>query len=67
MVREKTPRECHNHKPQPFPDTKRKSKQTKSNKRKSNIWKALRLALPSPSEAIAMLKGLKTQEQNDTS
>ena len=28
-------RECHNHKPQPFPDTK-KRKQTKSNKRKSN-------------------------------
>ena len=29
-------REYHNHKPQPFPDTKRKRKQTKSNKRKSN-------------------------------
>ena len=28
--------ECHNHKPQPFPDTKRKRKQTKPNKRKSN-------------------------------
>ena len=27
-VREKS-RECHNHKPQPFPDTKRKRKQTK--------------------------------------
>ena len=34
-VREK-PRECHNHKPQPFPGTKRKRKQTKPNKRKSN-------------------------------
>ena len=34
-VREKS-RECHNHKPQPFPDTKRKRKQTKPNKRKSN-------------------------------
>ena len=34
-VREKS-RECHNHKPQPFPDTKRKKKQTKPNKRKSN-------------------------------
>ena len=34
-VREKS-RECHNHKPQPFPDTKRKRKQKKSNKRKSN-------------------------------
>ena len=34
-VREKS-RECLNHKPQPFPDTKRKRKQTKPNKRKSN-------------------------------
>ena len=34
-VREKS-RECHNHKPQPFPDTKRKEKQIKPNKRKSN-------------------------------
>ena len=31
-VREKF-RECHNHKPKPFPDTKRKRKQTKPNKR----------------------------------
>ena len=28
--------EYHNHKPQPFQDTKRKRKQTKPNKRKSN-------------------------------
>ena len=35
QVSEKS-RECHNHKPQPFPDTKRKRKQTKPNKRKSN-------------------------------
>ena len=34
-VRENS-RECHNHKPLPFPDTKRKRKQTKPNKRKSN-------------------------------
>ena len=34
-VREKS-RECHNNKPQPFPDTKRKRKQRKPNKRKSN-------------------------------
>ena len=33
--REKS-RECHNHKPQPFPDTKRKRKPTKPNKPKSN-------------------------------
>ena len=32
-VREKS-RKCHNHKPQSFPDTKRKRKQTKQNKRK---------------------------------
>ena len=29
-------KEGYNHKPQPFPDTKRKRKQTKPNKRKSN-------------------------------
>ena len=34
-VRE-TSRECHNHKPQAFPDTKRKSKPTNPNKPKSN-------------------------------
>ena len=28
--------ECHNHKPQPFPDTKRKRKPTNPNKHKSN-------------------------------
>ena len=34
-VREKS-RECHNHKPQPLPDTKRKGKPTNPNKHKSN-------------------------------
>ena len=34
-VREKS-RECHIHKPQPFPDTKRKRKLTNRNKHKSN-------------------------------
>ena len=34
-VREKS-RECHSHKPQPIPDTKRKRTQIKPNKRKSN-------------------------------
>ena len=43
----------------------------KKKKKKKNVRKALkaklRLALSSPSEVIAMLKGLKkTQEQNDT-
>ena len=35
MVREKS-RECHNHKPQPFPDSKRKRKPTNLNKHKPN-------------------------------
>ena len=50
-VREKS-RECHNHKPQPFPDTKRKKKQTKPNKHKSNncrrhlfAWRGLYLVI----------------------
>ena len=34
-VREKS-RECHNHKPQPLPDTKRKRKPTNPNKHKLN-------------------------------
>ena len=34
-VREKS-RECHNHKPQPFPDPKRKKKSTDLNKHKPN-------------------------------
>ena len=61
MVRE-TSRECHNHKPQPFPDTKRKrgNRQTQTSTNRTNVRKALRLALSSPSEVIAMLKGLKS-------
>ena len=35
MVREKS-RECHNHKPQPLSDNKRKRKPTNTNKHKSN-------------------------------
>ena len=34
-VREKS-RECHSHKPQPFPDTKRKREPTNPNNHKSN-------------------------------
>ena len=55
-------RECHNHKPQPFPDPKRKRKPTNPNKHKSNK-RTKRLALSSPSEVIAILKGLKTQDK----
>ena len=39
-------------------------KQTSTNR--TNVRKALRLALSSPSEVTAFLKGLKTQEQNNT-
>ena len=59
-VRDK-PRECHNHKSQPFPDTKRKRKQTKPNKRKLNKrTKSTQISsLSSPIEVIAIVKGLK--------
>ena len=58
-VREK-PRECHNHKPQPFPDPKRKRKPTNLNKHKPNKrTKSTKITLSSPSEVIAILKGLK--------
>ena len=58
--REKKSRECHNYKPQPFKDTKRKRKQTKpKNANRTNVRKPPRLALSSPNEVIAMLKGQK--------
>ena len=56
-VREKS-RKCHNYKPQPFPDTKRKRKPKKTSTNRTNERKALRLALSSPREVIAILKGL---------
>ena len=59
-VREKS-RECHIHKPKPFSDTKRKRKQTYKRTKSTKIS-----SLSSPSEVIAILKGLKTQEQNNT-
>ena len=40
--------------------------ETDKSKQAQTVRKALRLALSSPSEVIAILKGLKTQEQNDT-
>ena len=64
-VREKS-RECHNHKPQPFPDTKRKRKQAKPNKRKSNkCTKSTKISSPFPEWGICNAKR-KTQEQNNT-
>ena len=66
-VREKS-RECHNHKPQPFPDTKRKWKQTKPNKRKSN-----KRTKSTKTNSLVSKRGNrnakrteKTQEQNNT-
>ena len=45
----------------------RGNRQIQTSTNQTNVRNALRLALSSPSEAIAMLKGLKkTQEQNDT-
>ena len=71
-VREKS-RECHNHKPQPFPDikTKRKQtkpnrKQTKPNKRKSNKrTKSTKISFHFPKWGNT-IKDWKTQEQNNT-
>ena len=51
-------RECHNHKLQPFPYTKRKRKPTNPNKHKSNkCTKSTKTSPSSPSEATAMPKG----------
>ena len=44
----------------------RGNRQIQTSTNRTNVRKALRLALSSPSEVIAILKGLKTQEQNDT-
>ena len=53
-------RECHNHKTQPFPDPRgRGNQQIQTSTNQTNVRKALRLALSSPSEVIAILKGLK--------
>ena len=43
----------------------RGNKQNQTNTNQTNVRKALRLTLSSPSEVIAMLQGLKTQEQNN--
>ena len=66
-VREKS-RECHNHKPQPFPDPKRKRKPTNLNKHKPNKrTKSTKISsLSSPSEVIAILKGLKKHKNKMT-
>ena len=60
-------RECHNHKPQPTPDTKRR-KMTKTNTYKANkqMHKKHTDQLPLPqSEVITMLKGMKKHENKE--
>ena len=66
-VREKS-RECHKNKPQPFPDTKRKRKQTKPNKRKSNKrTKSNKICFLFPKRCNSYAKRTeKTQDQNNT-
>ena len=54
-VREKS-RECHNHKPQPFPDPKRKTKPTNLNKHKPNKrTKSTKISLLFPKRYIVKL------------
>ena len=66
-VREKS-RECHNHKLQPFPDTKRKRKPTNPNKHKSNKHtKSTKISSLFPKRGNRNAKRIKKkQEQNDT-
>ena len=61
-------RECHNHKPQTFTDTKRKRKQTKQNKRKSNKrMKSTKISSFFPKGGNRNAKRPeKTQGQNNT-
>ena len=53
-------RECHNQKPQPTSDTKRKRKRTKHNTYKTNKQMQEKHKDSSPSEVIIILKGKKT-------
>ena len=66
-VREKS-RECRNHKPQSFPDTKRKRKPTTPNKHKSNKrMKSTKISSLFPKRDNHNAKRTKkTQEQNNT-
>ena len=66
-VREKS-RECHNQKPQPFPDPKRKRKPTNLNKHKPNKrTKSTKISSLFPKRGNCNTKRTeKTQEQNDT-
>ena len=60
--------ECHNHKPQPTPDTKMKRKRTKLGQKLTcakQTNKCTRPAPYSPSEVITMLKRMKKQEDKE--
>ena len=59
-------RECHNHKPQPTPNTKKKKKwQTLTRIKQTSAREAHRPAPSSPSEVITMLKGMKKHKQKE--
>ena len=58
-------RECHNHKPQPTPDTKRKKKMTKTNTFKTNKQMHQSTQTSSPSDVITMLKRIKKHEDKE--
>ena len=58
-------RECHSHKPQPIPDTKRKRRRTKNQRvqnKQTNAREAHRPALSSPSKVTTMIKELLRNE-----
>ena len=60
-------RKCHNHKPQPFPDTKRKRKPTKPNKRKSNKrTKSTKISPLFPERGNRNAQRTVKHEQNNT-
>ena len=57
-------RECHNHKPQPTLNTKRKRKMTNlTHTKQTNAREAHRPALSSSSEVITMLKRMKQEDK----
>ena len=64
-VREKS-RECHNHKPQPFPDTKRKRNPTNPNKHKSNKHaKSTRISSLFPERDNRNVKGTEKHKRKN--
>ena len=68
VLAEKVREKCHNHKPQAFLSTKKKGKQTQSNKRKPNkSTKSTKISSLFPKRGSRNAKRAeKTQEQNNT-